>query len=261
MAVENMNGLYNLIKKNRHVRYLDVSGRQYTTEELTVQALPLPTERGLAFLYLDNSVDAVRVLLSFLKEKWVLALLSPKLDVAFKEQLEALYSPTIIYDHTCNAKAGFKKYEWQDARYLFINSKPKRYPLHPQLKILLSTSGSTGSPKFVKLSEENLIQNAHAILDYLPIKSTDVTPLNLPLYYSYGLSIFTTNAIAGGKLVCTNSDVMQKEFWNEWDRFQYTSLAGVPYIYEMLTRLGFLKKQYPSLRYLTQAGESLTKIY
>lgn len=259
MAVENITGLYDLIKKNRHVRYLDVSGRQYTTEELTVQALPLPTERGLAFLYLDNSVDAVRVLLSFLKENWTLALLSPKLDVAFKEQLEALYSPTVIYDHTCNAKAGFKKYEWQNGTYLFINSKPKHYPLHPQLKILLSTSGSTGSPKFVKLSEENLVQNAHAILDYLPIKSTDVTPLNLPLYYSYGLSVFTTNAIAGGKLVCSNSDVLQKEFWNEWDRFQYTSLAGVPYIYEMLTRLGFLKKQYPSLRYLTQAGGKLNK--
>ncbi|SEL14125.1 Acyl-CoA synthetase (AMP-forming)/AMP-acid ligase II [Olivibacter domesticus] len=258
IAAASMDGLYDLITKNKHLRYLDVNGMEYTALDLLGEELPLPNERGLAFLYLDNSVTAVSALVNFLKEKWVLALLSPKLDGAFKEQLEALYCPAIIYDHTRSDKSGYEKYKWQKAT-LFVSRKPKPYLLHQDLKILLSTSGSTGSPKFVKLSEKNLIQNAYAILDYLPIKATDVTPLNLPLYYSYGLSIFTTNAIAGAKLVCTNSDVMQKEFWNEWDRFQYTSLAGVPYIYEMLMRLGFLKKQYPSLRYLTQAGGKLNK--
>lgn len=258
MAAENSDRLYNLITKNKQARFLDIKGNEYTVGDLTDQ-LPLPRERGLAFLYLDNSISAVRVLLSFLNENWSLALLSPKLDQAFKEELEALYSPAIIYDYTRSSKVGFKKHEWQKATNLLVSDSSESYPLHPDLKILLSTSGSTGSPKFVKLSEENLVQNAHAILDYLPVKSTDVTPLNLPLYYSYGLSIFTTNAIAGGKLICTNSDVMQKEFWNEWDRFQYTSLAGVPYVYEMLMRLGFMKKQYPSLRYLTQAGGKLNK--
>jgi acyl-coenzyme A synthetase/AMP-(fatty) acid ligase len=123
--------------------------------------------------------------------------------------------------------------------------------------LLLSTSGSTGSPKFVKLSEQNVVRNALSILDYLPINNFDVCPLNLPLFYSYGFSVFTTNSISGGKIVCSNTTIMQKEFWEEWNRYQYTSLAGVPYVYEMLERIGFLKKSYPSLRYLSQAGGRL----
>lgn len=255
---EKTDGLYNLIAKSKHVRFLDVNGQEHTVNDLTGQ-LYLPNERGLAFLYLDNAVDALSVLLSFLKEDWVLALLSPKLDLEFKEKLETRYRPVIIYDQMRSTIAGFEKHERQKGSYLFLDVKADSYPLHPSLKILLSTSGSTGSPKFVKLSEYNLVQNAYSILDYLPIKSTDVTPLNLPLYYSYGFSIFTTNAIAGAKLVCTNSDVMQKKFWEEWARFQYTSFAGVPYIYEVLARLGFLKQRHPSLRYLTQAGGRLNK--
>lgn len=35
-----------------------------------------------------------------------------------------------------------------------------RHQLHPQLAVLLSTSGSTGSPKLVRLSQRNLHSNA-----------------------------------------------------------------------------------------------------
>ena len=39
--------------------------------------------------------------------------------------------------------------------------------LHPDLALCLSTSGSTGSPKLVRLSYDNLISNARAIAEYL----------------------------------------------------------------------------------------------
>jgi acyl-CoA synthetase (AMP-forming)/AMP-acid ligase II len=96
-----------------------------------------------------------------------------------------------------------------------------------------------------------------SILDYLPVNNSDITPLNLPVFYSYGLSVFTTNSIAGGQVVCGNRDVVQKEFWQDMEQYGYTSVAGVPYVYEMLHRIGFYRREYPSLRYMTQAGGKL----
>ncbi len=185
-------------------------------------------------------------------------LLNSKLNEDLKQNLEKIYSPAFIYDTERNYVSSYSTLDWIFSNKLFFKENTATN-LHPDLKLLLSTSGTTGSPKFVKLSEENLIQNALSIIDYLPIKETDVTPLNMPIYYSYGLSVLTTNCIAGGKIVCSNKDILQKEFWQEMEKYGYTSLSGVPYFYEMLNRLGFTKKQYPALRYLTQAGGKLNE--
>ena len=40
--------------------------------------------------------------------------------------------------------------------------------------------------------------------------------------------------------------------------YQFTSIAGVPFVYEMLNRIGFTKKNYSNLRYISQAGENLS---
>ncbi|MCS3556586.1 MULTISPECIES: AMP-binding protein [unclassified Sphingobacterium] len=248
--------LYQHFSNNTGLRYLDNAGESYSLTDLAAP-ISLPKKRGLAFLYLDNSIDSISLLLRFIQEDWAIALLSPKLDLAFKERLESQYHPHLIYDPGRTRIKNHTKGLWRKRDGLFYAHEQQDCKLHPKLKLLLSTSGTTGSPKFVKLSEQNLIENALSILDYLPVQSSDVTPLNLPIFYSYGLSVFTSNSIGGGKIVCSNSDVMQKEFWSEWDKFQYTSLAGVPYLYELLDRLGFLKKEYPHLRYLTQAGGKL----
>lgn len=253
-----VNGLYQQISNNKKLRYLDTHGNSYSVADITVP-LDLPQGRGLAFLYLDNAIDSISLLYNFLREDWVIALLPPNMNSSAKENLELRYQPNLIFDQIRIQIKNFSCAIWHQKTTLFWANKQHKHLLHPTLKLLLTTSGSTGSPKFVKLSEKNLTENALSILDYLPIMPTDVTPLNLPLFYSYGLSVFTSNSIGGGKIVCTNSDIMQKEFWEEWQRFNYTNLAGVPYVYKVLTRLGFLKKEYPRLRYLTQAGGSLNK--
>ncbi|WP_312399003.1 AMP-binding protein [Sphingobacterium sp.] len=252
------NRLYQLISDNTFLRYLDNNGDSYSLSDLA-DPVSLPSSRGLAFLYLDNSIASVSLLLHFLQQDWTFALLPPNLAQPFKERLELRYQPNLIYDKERSSLKRYHNESWHYKTGLFYADAAPEHNLHPQLKLLLSTSGTTGSPKFVKLSEQNIVQNALSIVDYLPIRPTDVTPLNLPLFYSYGLSVFTSNSICGGKLVCTNSDIMQKEFWREMERFGYTSLAGVPYVYELLARLGFLQKDYPQLRYLTQAGGKLSK--
>ena len=91
-------------------------------------------------------------------------------------------------------------------------SEDKVNKVHENIKVLLSTSGTTGSPKFVKLSNDNLLENAKSIADYLPINPSDVAPLNLPLHYSYGLSVLHSNCIAGGQIICGLQEILNLNF-------------------------------------------------
>ncbi len=250
--------LYELIARNPHLQYIDAaSGKSYRLQDFK-SSLDITDQQQLALLYLDNSIAAIEVLLNCLDSRLTIALLSQKLNTAYKQQLEAAYVPFYIYDPTREQVQGYTRYNASTTISLFRNQGNVTGAIHPDIKLLLSTSGTTGSPKFVKLSEANLVQNALSILDYLPVNHQDVTPLNLPVFYSYGLSVFTTNSIAGGAIVCASRDVVQKEFWEDSLRYGYTSIAGVPYVYEMLHRIGFCRKEYPALRYMTQAGGKLS---
>jgi long-chain acyl-CoA synthetase len=126
------------------------------------------------------------------------------------------------------------------------------------LALLLSTSGSTGSPKSVMLSQVNLQANAQSISQYLPMRATDTAISSLPLHYSYGLSVFNSHLLNGAKMVLTDYSVMNKEFWLLMNQHQVNSLAGVPFSYQMLKTLRFERLPLPSLRYMTQAGGKLS---
>lgn len=252
-----MKKLFELAAKNKSLSFFDSDKRiNKKIDELNIVEIPSTNEKKLAFLFLDNSIESITVFWSFMRSDHAIVLLNPNLEQGLKNKAIKTYNPFYVYDPSIQEHINYTS---KTIEYLkiFVATITNEIVIHPKIKVLLSTSGTTGSPKFVKLSEENLIENALSISDYLPIKSDDVTPLNLPIYYSYGLSILNSNSIKGGKIVCTNKTVVEKGFWEDFNQDQYTTLAGVPYLYEMLNRIGFTKKQYPSLRYMTQAGGKL----
>jgi acyl-coenzyme A synthetase/AMP-(fatty) acid ligase len=122
---------------------------------------------------------------------------------------------------------------------------------------MLSTSGTTGSPKMVKLSKENLYSNCNSIIEYLAITSNHRAITNLPLYYSYGLSILNTHLESGASLVVSKESILSKEFWEKFKKYSVTTLNGVPYNYEIFRRIDLMKMDLPSLKYMTQAGGKL----
>lgn len=126
-----------------------------------------------------------------------------------------------------------------------------------ELALMLSTSGSSGSPKAVMLSQTNLQANTESICTYLPMQSTDVGITSLPLHYTYGLSVLHTHLAVGARLVLTQESLMSKGFWNAMKEHQVTSFSGVPFHYQMLQRLRFERMELPALRYMTQAGGKL----
>src|SRR5690606_3107166 len=124
--------------------------------------------------------------------------------------------------------------------------------IYPELAVLLSTSGTTGSQKFVRLSYDNLASNAESIAQYLEINDSERGILNLPLSYSYGLSILNSHLHRGASVLLTDESVVSKSFWNLVQDHQATSIPGVPFTYQMLQRVGFTRMNIPRLRTLTQ---------
>ncbi|OIJ27548.1 AMP-binding protein [Nocardioides luteus] len=126
--------------------------------------------------------------------------------------------------------------------------------IHPDLALLLSTSGSTGSPKLVRLSRDNLAANAAGIAAYLGLTSADRAMSSLPLHYCYGLSVLNSHLSAGAAVILTDLSVADDCFWDVAARHGATSFAGVPYTFDLLDTSGFAERSLPSLRYITQAG-------
>ena len=133
----------------------------------------------------------------------------------------------------------------------------QHHDLHPDLSLLLSTSGSTGSPKLVRLSAANLLANAESIAEYLDIRDTDCAATTLPMSYCYGLSVIHSHLLRGAALILTDLSVIDDAFWELFTRHRGTSFAGVPYTFDLLDRIGFDTMSLPHLRYLTQAGGRL----
>lgn len=134
---------------------------------------------------------------------------------------------------------------------------PERPAMHPDLAVLLSTSGTTGAPKLVRLSRRNIAANAGQIVRYLGLTPAERAIVTLPLHYSYGMSVLHAHLAAGASLVLTEDSVIDPAFWTAFREHRATSLALVPHQFELLAAAGFAEMSLPTLRYVTQAGGRL----
>ncbi|HEY4276513.1 MAG TPA: AMP-binding protein [Rhizomicrobium sp.] len=137
---------------------------------------------------------------------------------------------------------------------LTITPTPWQSAPHPDLALLLSTSGSAGSPKLVRLSGAALDANARSIAAYLGLSAADRAVTNLPLSYSYGLSVLNSHLAVGGSIVLTELRVADPAFRDLLQARGVTGLAGVPHSYELMERCGLLANLPASVTTLTQAG-------
>ena len=125
-----------------------------------------------------------------------------------------------------------------DGPQVDIRRDTSAHDLHPDLAILLTTSGSTGSPRLVRLSHRNVTSNAEAIAAYLDLGDTDRGVLNLPLHYCYGLSVLNSHLAVGAGVVVTDLSVVDECFWDLMERHGVTGLAGVPHTFDLLDASG-----------------------
>lgn len=215
-------------------------------------------QRTLVFSLCANTIGSVAGYVSFQNLDIVPLLLAEKLDRDLLAELLESYRPEFLWLPVDDC-SDFPNYEkvYERYGYALLKTGMIPYPMCDELALLLTTSGSTGSPKLVKQSYRNIKSNTESIIEYLKIDKTERAITTLPMNYTYGLSIINTHLYAGATLLLTEKTLMQKGFWTFFKEEQATSFGGVPYTYEMLEKLRFFRMELPSLRYMTQAGGKL----
>lgn len=205
------------------------------------QKTRVSVRRGLVFCLAHNDIDSLLGYLTCLQSGLPLVMLDGSKPKEVIDALMEVYRPEYIWDGSLK-KTGLSGGE-----------------INPQLALCLTTSGSTGSPKFVRLSAKNILANAESIAEYLEIDESERPVTTLPMYYSYGLSVINSHLLSGATILLTDHSYAQREFWNFIKEQKATSMAGVPYTYEMLKRLRFFRMDLPYLKTMTQAGGKLNK--
>lgn len=209
-------------------------------------------DKELILLLCDNEIEIVAAYVAALQAKQAVMLLNASTNLELLNHIVMTYQPRWIVALNELTFDGYRQHG-----NVLEREQHSRAAIHSELAVLLSTSGTTGSHKFVRLSYANIQSNAEAIAQYLEIDANERGILNLPLSYSYGLSILNSHFHAGAAVLLTGESVVAKTFWNFVREQQATSLPGVPFTYQMLERVGFFKMELPYLRTLTQAGGRL----
>ncbi len=216
---------------------------------------------SLILIFVDNSYASLLAYLSMLETSNVIMLINSSINDDLLNRIVLNYSPDYLFSRDEKSVPGYSKNKVIINGTTFFRFKKidMKFSLskNNKTKLLLATSGTTGSVKFVRLSAKNIAENAKSISNYLKITATDRAIINLPINYSYGLSIVNSNLFSGATIVLTNKGIVQKEFWNDFLENKITTFAGVPFTYELLFRIKFSEFNLPSLRYFTQAGGHL----
>ncbi|HQU68638.1 MAG TPA: AMP-binding protein [Albidovulum sp.] len=145
-----------------------------------------------------------------------------------------------------------------DGRWrLLAGGRAQSGEIHPDLALILMTSGSTGHGKGVRLSGTALESNAGSIAEYLKLGPEDRAGLVLPLHYSYGLSVLNSHLAAGACLWLHQGSVLAPGFLDGLASAGCTNLSGVPHTFELLERIGLKDAALPRLRMLTVAGGAM----
>ena len=125
------------------------------------------------------------------------------------------------------------------------------------LAAILYTSGSTGRPKGVMLSHANLWLGAISVAHYLDVTPDDRVLAVLPLSFDYGQNQLFSSWAAGASVIpldyLTARDVVKAV-----ERFDATSLAGVPPLWVQLLDSDWPVEVAARLKRLTNSGGALT---
>jgi acyl-CoA synthetase (AMP-forming)/AMP-acid ligase II len=237
-----------LARHGTRVALIDEAGQTLTYDELLAAAKTfvhdIGAARQLVFLEAHNTFASISAYVGCLIGQHAVHLFQDAADPLVQRLVE-VYRPHLVVSSAGGALRVDRQHD-------------EALDLHPDLRVLLSTSGSTGSPKFVKLSERNIVSNAQAIAEYLEIGLNDRAITSLKFNYSYGMSVVNSHLLAGGSLLLTERSVSETVFWGLFEEHGATSFAGVPYTFETLVRTDAALERLTNLRHVTQAGGRLS---
>jgi acyl-coenzyme A synthetase/AMP-(fatty) acid ligase len=221
--------------------------------QLSQHITSLVSQRALCFLLIENNIGGIAWTMSMLDSRQLVPLiLNVKTEEALLQQLLATYQPTYI----CAPESFSIEGTFVDQQYGYQLTKVSEdiCPLYEDLSHLLPTSGSTGSPKLVRHKYDNIEAAGLNISTFFELKETDCPLMVLPLYYTMGLSMVFSHLRVGATILITGLSMTDPNFWKFLKEEQATSFTGVPYSFQILNLMRFLRMELPHLELLTQGG-------
>lgn len=255
--------LWNFDEFSNHMAVIDENGTCITYRQLSKEIEKLAahiSHRCLVFSLCKNEIGSIIGYTAFLNYKIVPVMLNSYLEMGLLGNLLETYKPSYLWipeeqiGQFSDMECVYRKFGYALVKTCF----EKEYPIYGELALLLTTSGSTGSPKLVRQSYENILDNAKSIVQYLGLNDKERPITTLPMNYTYGLSIINSHLLVGATILVTEKSLMQKEFWKFLKEAEATSFGGVPYTYEMLDKIRFMRMDLPKFTTMTQAGGKLT---
>ena len=215
-------------------------------------------KRSLIFILSENTIGSIAAYCASLSKRIVPLLLGCDINRKLLSNLITIYKPTYLWvperiSGEFDYLSIFKKYN-----YVLLRINNSSINLHEDLSLLLTTSGSTGSPKLVRHSYINVETNARNVAAFFDLSPSDRPIASLPFHYTMGLSLVTSHLYAGSTILLTRSNLTDRSFWDFIKEQRATSFTGVPYSYEVLQKLRFTRMNLPDLTLITQGGGKLS---
>lgn len=212
-------------------------------------------QRSLIFILSENCIGSLLGYTAALSNRIVPLIIGAATEEGLYNHLYELYQPEYLW--MPQAKAEGKVVVFSAWNYCLVKTGNKPTPMYDELSLLLPTSGSTGSPKLVRHSYRNIEANADNVRRLFRLDSTEKAMAILPMHYTMGLSVIASHLLAGATLLLSGRSLLDKGFWTTLK--EATSFTGVPYSYEILTKMRFTRMDLPNLKVITQGGGKLTE--
>lgn len=241
-----------------HCAVADESGNRLTyrdLENLSEGYAELVLPRSLIAILCDHDIDTVAFYYSMMNNGAVPFLLSNTLNRELAENLIRTYRPEYIWAET---GAGILQEGWREVcrkgSHVLIKTGYGKAELYRELALLLPTSGSTGSSKFVRQSRANLICGAEIMADYVGLQEDDRGISAIPYSYCYGLTAMHMHWYMGAAFYITPRLMVEQEFWDFFEESRITNFSVLPYQYQILEKVGFVDRSYPFFRFSVAGG-------
>ena len=246
------------------IAFTDDTGVNVSYEELeSLQNQLFKTEPSgkLTMMLCENSIGALSGYAALLNSGHPMMLVSAAIPEEERRRIMNTYRPGLVFSPLTlrNDYPHMQELKRIDEYVLLETNYSDLYPVNPKLGQMLTTSGSTGSVKFVRQSWDNIRVNAGIHVDILDMTDKDRTITALPMNYTYGLSIICASLMAGATMIVTRMGIMDEGFWDLFENEHVTSFHGVPGTYDMLRKLDIFCEDHPDLKLLTQAGGKLDR--
>lgn len=240
---------------------IDSNGLQITYGELCGfchEFGKLLPSRSLLFALSENTVGGFAGYMGCMENKVVPLLLASSIDRGLLSDLFCLYKPQYIWaPERLREELGYLSlFSW--GGYCLMRTEFEFYEMSEQLSMLMTTSGSTGSPKLVRYKYGNLEANAKNVATFFGWTKLERPICDLPMQYTMGLNVINSHVWVGATLLLTNQNLMSGEFWKFIKEFKATNFTGVPFSYDLLSRLRFMRMDLPHLTTIAEGGGKLT---